>query len=107
MKFLPALLPLACLLKLPKVIGQDLQCPGQNTVEMRYCASLDLEDSNENLRSQLPAGTFEQWQQTTKEVCAKAYAPYKQGTIYPQVIMRCDDNLNRALLKELKGLGEN
>ena len=107
MNRLLALLPLACFLPLPQVIGQEIQCPGQNTLEMRYCASLDREESNENLRSQLSSGTFDRWQQTTKEVCAKAYAPYKQGTIYPQMIIRCDDNLNRALLKELKGLGEN
>ena len=107
MRFLPALLPLACLLQLPKVIGQDLQCPGQNTVEMRYCASLDLEDSNKHLSNQLPSGTFDRWKQITKEVCAKAYAPYKQGTIYPQMVVRCDDNLNPALRQALKGLGEN
>ncbi len=107
MKFLPALLPLACLLPLAEVIGQDVECPGQNTVEMRYCASLDLENSNKHLRSQLPSRTFGRWQKTTKEVCAKAYAPYKQSSIYAQMVIRCDDNLNRALLKELKGLGKN
>ena len=66
-----------------------------------------FEKINKNLRAQLPSVTFDLWQQITKDSCAKAYAPYKQGTIYPQVIMRCDDNLNSALLKELKGLGEN
>ena len=69
--------------------------------------TLVFEKTSKTVRTQLPSGTFDRWKQMTKEVCAKAYAPYKQGTIYPQVIMRCDDNLNRALLKELKGLGEN
>jgi hypothetical protein len=32
--------------------------------------------------------------------------PYKDGTIYPQLVVGCDDNLNRALLKEFRGLGE-
>jgi len=58
------------------------------------------------LRSQLPSRTFGRWQQTTKEVCAKAYAPYKQSSIYAQMVIRCDDNLNRALRPALKGLGE-
>ncbi|NDC15136.1 MAG: DUF1311 domain-containing protein, partial [Synechococcaceae bacterium WB9_2_170] len=30
---------------------------------------------------------------------------YKQGTIYPQLVVGCDDHLNRALLKEFQPLG--
>ncbi|WP_197524599.1 chorismate-binding protein [Prochlorococcus marinus] len=66
-----------------------------------------LEKINKNLRSQLPSVTFDRWQVTTKEVCAKAYAPYKQGSIYLQMIIRCDDSLNLALRQALKGLEEN
>ena len=40
------------------------------------------------------------------EVCTAAYAPYRQGTIYPQMVVGCDERLNRVLLEELKGLGE-
>ena len=39
--------------------------------------TLLFEKINKNLKSQLPAGTFERWQQTTKEAFSKAYAPYK------------------------------
>lgn len=42
---------------------------------------------------------------TTKEVCAAAYAPYIQETVNPKMVVECDDQLNRALLAELKGLG--
>ncbi len=69
--------------------------------------TLVFEKINKNLKSQLPIATFNRWQQTPKKVCAKAYAPYQQGTIDPLMVIECDDNLNRALLKELKGLGEN
>ena len=48
---------------------------------------------------------MENWKQATQEVCAVAYAPYRQGTIYPQMVVGCDDRLNRVLLEELKGLG--
>ena len=41
-----------------------------------------------------------------RAVCAHAYARFKDGTIYPQLVVACDDNLKRALLKEFKGLGE-
>lgn len=84
----------------------DIQCPGQNTVEMRWCASKSLGESNADLQKKLPPETFRDWTKTTQKVCAAAYAPYKQGTIYPQMVVSCDDKLNRVLLEELKGLGD-
>ena len=66
-----------------------------------------FEKINKNLRAQLPSVTFDRWQQITKDSCAKACAAYRQGTIYTQMIIGCHDNLNRALLKELNGPGEN
>ena len=84
----------------------DIQCPGQNTIEMRWCASKRLGESNADLQKKLPPETLKTWVKATQEVCAAAYAPYIQGTIYPQMVVGCDDRLNRVLLKELKGLGE-
>ncbi len=84
----------------------DIQCPGQNTVEMRWCASNSLSESNADLQKKLTPETLKTWVKATQEVCASAYAPYIQGTIYPQMVVGCDDRLNRVLLKELKGLGE-
>lgn len=84
----------------------DIQCPGQNTIEMRWCASKNLGESNADLQKKLPPETLKTWVKATQEVCAAAYAPYIQGTIYPQMVVGCDDRLNRVLLKELKGLGE-
>ena len=82
----------------------DIQCPGMNTIEMRWCASISLEESDQSLKQQLPPKTFENWRRATREVCAVAYAPYRQGTIYPQMVVGCDDRLNRVLLEELQGL---
>jgi len=58
------------------------------------------------LALELPPATLEKWKAATQEVCAAVYAPYRQGTIYPQIVVGCDDRLNRVLLEELKGLGE-
>ncbi len=33
-----------------------LNCPGETTVEMRYCAGLQLEQSTKQLNSKLPTG---------------------------------------------------
>ena len=76
-----------------------------NTIEMRFCASKSWEKSNKALKEQLSPETLENWKQATREVCAVAYAPYREGTIYPQMVVACDDRLNRVLLEELKGLG--
>ena len=84
----------------------EIQCPGLTTYEMRFCASQSWEQSNQALKEQLPQATLEKWKAATQEVCAAAYAPYRQGTIYPQMVVGCDDRLNRVLLEELKGLGE-
>ena len=81
-----------------------LNCPGETTVEMRYCAGLQLEQSTKKLNSKLPPAIYQQWQEAAKAACAAAYAPYKDGSIYPQLLINCNNKLNRALLKEFKGM---
>ena len=101
------LLPFLLLPLMPaKAKEPDIQCPGMNTIEMRWCASKSLEESEQSLKEQLPQATLEEWKAATQEVCAVAYAPYRQGTIYPQMFVGCDDRLNRVLLQEMEGLGE-
>ena len=102
-----ALLLLMLLPVMPAKAEQpNIKCPGNTTIEMRWCASKNLGESNADLQKKLPPETLKTWVKATQEVCAAAYAPYIQGTIYPQMVVGCDDRLNRVLLKELKGLGE-
>ena len=82
-----------------------IQCPGQNTVEIRHCASQQWEQSQQELEEQLPPQTLENWKKAASEACAAAYAPYRQGTIYAQMVIGCHERLNRLLSDELKGLG--
>ena len=84
----------------------SIQCPGENTLEMRYCAEKSWEQSDSQLRQQVGKRLMEQWHEATKALCSAAYAPYKDGTIYPQLVVGCDDRLNRALLKEFRGMDE-
>ncbi|MCP9817538.1 DUF1311 domain-containing protein [Synechococcus sp. GreenBA-s] len=83
---------------------QAIRCPGENTMEMRHCAGLSLEQSTDQLKRKIPKALLQQWQEANRAVCAHAYDPYKDGTIYPQLVVGCDDNLNRALLKEFQPL---
>ena len=77
-----------------------IKCPGESTVEMRYCASNAREQSTAKLRKNVPTPLLKQWQEATRAVCAAAYSSYKEGTIYQQLAVECHDHLNRALLKE-------
>ena len=97
----------ALLVALPDANAQEpkIQCHGENTVEMRYCAGLSWEQSTDQLQRKIPKALFQQWQETTRAVCAHAYAAYKEGSIYPQLVVGCDDNLNRALLQEFRPMG--
>lgn len=83
-----------------------INCPGNNTYEMRWCASKSLRESNAALEKKLSRPALMEWQRATKEVCGAAKKPYLQGTIYPQLVVGCDDHLNRALLKEFNSLGD-
>ena len=85
-------------------VPPDIKCPGDNTVEMRWCASKSLDESKAALEKKLSPEAMKQWREATIEVCSAAYRSYLQGTIYPQMVVGCDDRLNRVLLEEFKGL---
>ncbi|TCD56570.1 lysozyme inhibitor LprI family protein [Synechococcus sp. BS55D] len=80
----------------------QIQCPGATTPQMRYCAEKSWEQSDAQLRQKVGTRLMEQWHEATKALCSHAYAPYKGGAIYPQMVVGCDDRLNRALLKEFR-----
>lgn len=105
---LKRLLLVAGLTLFPDVVSAQpaaIQCPGDTTPEMRYCAEQAWRRSDAQLREKVSPELMQQWQDATKALCAAAYASYLEGTIYPQLVVGCDDNLNRALLKEFRGLG--
>jgi len=77
-------------------------CPGETTVEMGACAARSLNQSNTRLQGKLPRTTFVQWQQATRAACARAHFGNRDGTLYPQLLISCDDQLNRALLKQFE-----
>ncbi len=88
-----------------RAVAKPVRCPGSNTVEMRYCAEQAWQQSDGQLRNKVSRHLMKQWHEATKALCAAAYGPYKDGTIYPQLVVGCDDRLNRALLKEFRPLG--
>ena len=84
----------------------EIQCPGETTVEMQWCASQLREESEQSLKGELEPELLDKWKPAIQEVCAAVYAPYRRGSIYTQLIFGCNDRLNRALLDEFKIMGE-
>ena len=84
---------------------QKIKCPGETTVEMQYCAGLSERQSIDQLKQKVPMQMLQQWQNATRAVCANANTPYKDGSIYSQLVVGCYDNLNRALIKEFRKMG--
>lgn len=78
----------------------DIKCPGGTTLEMIACAERSWKQSYDQLRQTVSPQLLKQWHDSTREVCAAAYAPYKDGTIYTQLFLGCEDQLNRELLKQ-------
>ena len=83
----------------------EIQCPGQTTLEMQWCASQLREESEQSLKGELEPEILDKWKSATYKVCTAAYAPYRQGSIYSQMVIGCNDRLNRVLLEEFKSLG--
>ena len=83
-----------------------LKCPGQNTIEQQQCARIKREQSANALQGRLTPEIHQQWSESALNVCRTAYSPYLRGSIYSQMVTGCMDRLNRALLEEMKGLGE-
>ena len=84
---------------------QKIKCSGETTVEMQYCAGQSERQSIDQLKQKVPMQMLKQWQNATRSVCAHANALYKDGSIYSQLVVGCTGNLNRALLKEFRKMG--
>ena len=105
-KLIPLLSVLAYSLPANADIEQrNINCPGLNTIEMRWCAAQKLQESRKALHSVLAEDAAKSWQKTAELVCDNAYSPYRSVSIYRQMILGCYDRLNRALLNEFTRLG--
>ena len=82
----------------------NVNCPGQNTLEIEYCALRKRDESRLYLYKKYKKHVLQQWFDTSRLVCEQAYKLYREGSIYNQMVIGCEDRLNKALLIELRGL---
>ena len=70
--------------------------------QLRVCADKNLIASDSKIREVLPPELANQWVEATSAVCEEKWKIFKQGSIYPMMLLKCNDNLNRTLLKEFE-----
>ena len=95
---------LLLLIPLPAIAEEKNYCNEGTTYQMRECAFKKLKKSDNKLMKTMKTKTFEKWVGIRQEMCEQAYEKYKEGTIYPQMIMKCSIELNTKYLQQTKGL---
>ena len=63
-------------------------CNEGNTYAMRECTFRKLVQSDKKLKQELKYKTFEEWVGIRQTICEEAYMQYKEGTIYPLMILK-------------------
>ena len=88
---------------LPAAATEKDDCDG-TTYEIRECRFKKLVQSDKELKKVMKPKTFENWVGIRQQMCEEAYAQYKKGTIFPQVVMSCSIDMNKTLMKKMGGL---
>ena len=100
----PLLFLLLLVIPVPVTAEEKNYCNEGTTYEMRECAFKKLVSSDKQVRTKLDPRIFETWVEIRQEMCEQAYENYKEGTIYPQMIMKCSIELNNKFLEQTRGL---
>lgn len=85
----------------PPSQAQSLKCPGDTTVVQRECAGILLAKTDSQLKKTINSNLFRQWEATRSQMCNRAFGN-REGSIWPQIQIECNRNLNQALINELE-----
>ena len=83
---------------------KGVYCNEGTTYAMRECAFSKLVQSDKKLKQKLKFKTFEEWVGIRQTMCEEAYKQYKEGSIYPLIILKCSVDMNKTLLQKTRGL---
>ena len=83
---------------------QEEYCNQGTTIEMKRCTFKRLVQSDTKLKRELKSKAFEEWVAIRQRMCEEAYMQYKEGTIYPLMILKCSVDMNKTLLQKTRGL---
>ena len=87
-----------------EIVAPRKTCEGTQ-FQLRVCADENLMASDAKIREELPPELATKWEEATTVVCEERWKDFKTGSIYPMMILKCNDNLNRVLLKEFEPFG--
>ena len=82
-----------------EIVAPRKSCEGTQ-FQLRVCADKNLIASDAKIKEVLPPELANRWGKVTSEVCEERWQIFKEGSIYPMMLLKCNDNLNRTLLKE-------
>lgn len=81
--------------------AHSLKCPGDTTVAQRECAGILLGKTDAKLKKVININLFLQWESARSQMCNQAFG-HREGSIWPQIEIECNRNLNQALLNEFE-----
>jgi len=73
-----------------------------STYAQQWCAGERWGDSSKELSQYLEDEERKEWEEATRTVCIKVWAPYIDGTGWKQGEVDCANRLNQTLIKEFK-----
>ena len=79
-------------------------CNEGTTYAMRECAFSKLVQSDKKLKQELKSKTFEEWVGIRQTMSEEESMQYKEGMIYPLMILKCFVDMNKILLQKTRGL---
>ena len=106
MRFVPVFFALlmTCGSAFAEIVAPRKSCEGTQ-FQLRVCADENLIASDAKIREVLASELAIQWGEATRAVCEERWKIFREGSIYPMMLLKCNDNLNRTLLKEFRKLG--
>ena len=69
---------------------------------MRECAVSKFVQLDKRFKQEFKSKTFEEWVGIRHRICTEAYMQYKEGTIYPLMILKCSVDMNKTLLQNAR-----
>jgi len=98
MKLTPILLSLPLLLSsFVRVQADPHPCDGTQ-LDIRKCLDELVIKTDEQIQSQLSPAEYQRYEEATMKECEKANEHFKDGSIYPSLILRCFLESNESFL---------
>jgi len=94
------------LLSLPLLLGSPVgvmagphSCDGSQ-LDIRKCLDEMVIKTDQQIQSQMSASEYQRYEEATMRKCEEQNQHFKQGSIYPALILRCSLESNQSFLNQ-------